>query len=211
MKIKILFVQITILLCLLANNLHAQTNTTGYKWLRQIESNRTTGKTQFYKFISASDRVVAFALPVTFFAVGVIEKNTEVKKKSLYILESTVITLGATFLLKEIIKKDRPGVRDSTFHPVVNESGYAFPSGHTSTAFAMATSFTLAHPRWYVALPAFTYATLVGYSRLYLGVHYPVDILAGAILGSGTAWLTFKANQWINKSKKDKQKKVALL
>lgn len=78
------------------------------------------------------------------------------------------------------------------------------PSGHTSTAFATATSLSLAYPKWYVVAPSFVWAGAIGYSRMHLGVHYPSDVLAGAIVGSGSAYLTYKANQWINKKRKKK-------
>ena len=46
---------------------------------------------------------------------------------------------------------------------------------------------------------------LLGYSRMYLNVHYPSDVLASAILGSGTAWLTWKANKkWLQRKKQKK-------
>jgi undecaprenyl-diphosphatase len=77
----------------------------------------------------------------------------------------------------------------------------SFPSGHTSVAFSTATSLYLAYPKWYVAVPAFTYAASVGYSRMYLGVHYPSDVLAGAVIGAGSAWLMYKANKWLFKKK----------
>ncbi|HMX78072.1 MAG TPA: phosphatase PAP2 family protein, partial [Chitinophagaceae bacterium] len=69
-------------------------------------------------------------------------------------------------------------------------------------AFATATSLTLITKKWYVAVPAYSWASLVGYSRMYLGVHYPADVLGGALLGTGSAFLSYKINQWLHPEKK---------
>jgi undecaprenyl-diphosphatase len=66
----------------------------------------------------------------------------------------------------------------------------SFPSGHTSSAFQWATGCALACPKWYVVVPAYAYACGIGYSRMYLGVHYPSDVLAGALVGGGSAVLS---------------------
>jgi undecaprenyl-diphosphatase len=71
----------------------------------------------------------------------------------------------------------------------------SFPSGHTSSAFNTATFICLTYPKWYVIAPAALWATSVAYSRMYLGVHYPSDVLAGAVLGAGTAYLTYYLNK----------------
>jgi undecaprenyl-diphosphatase len=84
----------------------------------------------------------------------------------------------------------------------IDETGKSMPSGHTAFAFTTATSIYLAYPKWYVALPAFTWATAVGYSRMYLGQHYPSDVLMGAIVGGGSACLT----NWLNKKFIEKKK-----
>ena len=79
----------------------------------------------------------------------------------------------------------------------------SFPSGHTSSAFATATSLSLAYPEWYVIVPSFAYAGTVAYSRMHLGVHYPSDVAAGALIGAGCAYLTFKVNKaLLNKNKR---------
>ena len=57
----------------------------------------------------------------------------------------------------------------------------SFPSGHTASAFAFATAVTADVP--ILAVPLFGLATAVGYSRVHTGVHYPADVMAGAILG----------------------------
>jgi|CXWL01.1.fsa_nt_gi undecaprenyl-diphosphatase len=205
------FIKSFIAFCFLSGTVNAQTDNWEYRMLRNIADNRTAGKTKFYKTISQSNAVVSFAVPATYFAIGLAEKNTTLKKKALYMIESMAVTQGTTFLLKTITKKERPGVKDPTFIAVVNASNYAFPSGHTSGAFSMAASFTIACPKWYVAVPSFTYAALVGYSRLYLGVHFPTDVFAGAIIGAGSAWAMYRLNKWMHKSKKDKLKEAPAL
>jgi undecaprenyl-diphosphatase len=71
-------------------------------------------------------------------------------------------------------------------------STYSFPSGHAATSFACATVLAVFAPRWRV--PFFVLATLIGLSRLYNGVHYPTDVVAGALLGVLTARLLLSAN-----------------
>jgi undecaprenyl-diphosphatase len=60
-------------------------------------------------------------------------------------------------------------------------STHSFPSGHSATAFACATVLASLAPRWRV--PFFVLAALIAFSRIYNGVHYPTDVLAGSALG----------------------------
>jgi undecaprenyl-diphosphatase len=103
--------------------------------------------------------------------------------------------------MKYSINRTRPFI---TYPDIMKKSGAAspsFPSGHTSGAFATATSVSLAYPKWYVIVPMFSWAGAVGYSRMDLGVHYPSDVLAGALVGAGSAWLTYYVNKkLINKA-----------
>jgi undecaprenyl-diphosphatase len=67
--------------------------------------------------------------------------------------------------------------------PVASLYERSFPSGHAQAAFGTATYVSLVYPR--LAVPAAVVAVLIGVSRIYLGVHFPIDVLAGALLGIG--------------------------
>lgn len=94
-------------------------------------------------------------------------------------------------LLKQSMKRDRPfeGIVDVEFR-VQPPDRFSFPSGHTASAFLMATLLvcTLSLNKA-EQIPIFLWASTVGVARVYLGVHYPTDVLAGAILGITTAQL----------------------
>jgi membrane-associated phospholipid phosphatase len=51
------------------------------------------------------------------------------------------------------------------------------------------------YPKWYIIVPSICWAGAVGYSRMHLGVHYPSDVVAGALVGAGSAWLTHYVNK----------------
>jgi undecaprenyl-diphosphatase len=84
--------------------------------------------------------------------------------------------------LKFIIERPRPCHELWDIHLLVGcGSGYSFPSSHAVNNFAGALLLSYFLPRWTWAF--FTYATAVAFSRVYVGVHYPSDIVAGAIVG----------------------------
>jgi undecaprenyl-diphosphatase len=92
----------------------------------------------------------------------------------------------ASFGLKAIFDVERPSMRYAEPKPLVHPPHDAsFPSGHAATSFAAATVLSFARPRW---APAFYLLALaIGFSRVYVGVHYPLDIVGGAVLGIGVA------------------------
>lgn len=103
---------------------------------------------------------------------------------------------GITTGLKYAIKRKRPFDAYPDAFACRDEVGpLSFPSGHTTVAFASATSLTLTYKKWYVALPSFAYAGLVGYSRMRLGVHYPSDVMAGMLIGIGAGFLTWQLDR----------------
>jgi membrane-associated phospholipid phosphatase len=84
--------------------------------------------------------------------------------------------------------------------PAPGDARLSFPSGHASLSAALATSWSLSHPRWYVIGPGALWATGVALSRVHLGVHYPSDILAGIILGVGVAVLVDQLRRTVTPS-----------
>ena len=102
----------------------------------------------------------------------------------------TILTVLAAELaalgLKHLIGRHRPYVANPLPEPLMNtQLDLALPSGHAATSFAGATLLGLAAPR--LALPFLALAAAIAWSRVYVGVHYPSDVLAGAALGAAIA------------------------
>jgi undecaprenyl-diphosphatase len=89
-------------------------------------------------------------------------------------------------LLKLVGGRERPFLADPEQDPLVGTPlDLSFPSGHAATSFAGATLLAWYAPR--LAVPLYALAALVAWSRVYVGVHYPFDIVAGALLGIAVA------------------------
>ena len=90
------------------------------------------------------------------------------------------------FILKDFIARPRPCHADETVALLIKRpSSFSCPSVHTALAFAATMSVFLWNRK--AGIPALVFAALVGFSRLYFFVHYPTDVLFGAILGAGVA------------------------
>lgn len=85
--------------------------------------------------------------------------------------------------LKNLVERARPFDKIPSLQFLIRKPhDFSFPSGHTSSSFAVATVFLAMLPLW-VGVAALTIAVLIAFSRMYLGVHYPSDVLCGAVLG----------------------------
>ncbi len=108
------------------------------------------------------------------------------KMYSFSLIFLTIISAWFTSnLIKVIARLPRPYV-ETGFRPVEMESGFSFPSSHATILFALAFAVSFLYPKYGKVL--LFMAILVALSRVILGVHYPVDVLAGAGLGYLVSW-----------------------
>lgn len=172
----------------------AQPSSTGWEWryLKKIEDNRTSEGIHFNQIISDLSDPVSLAFPITYLTAGIITKDSLLKFRGLTLLSNVAINAGITYAMKKMVNRPRPAESDPSFTVLTPAASRSFPSGHTSEAFSLATTLTILHPKWYVIVPSYTFASLVGYSRMYLGAHYPSDVIAGALVGAGAAWLNYR-------------------
>ena len=104
-------------------------------------------------------------------------------------------------IVKNIVARPRPYRMMETLTILIPEPGeYSFPSGHTSSSFAAGVVLYLMLPKKY-GVPAMILAFLIGISRLYVGVHYPTDVLGGIVMGTLIAVAVVKVTGLIEKKK----------
>lgn len=112
---------------------------------------------------------------------------------------SGVALLGSLIInnhiIKNIVQRPRPFVTFTDLQILIpTPSEFSFPSGHTASSFAAAGVFYSNLPKKF-GVPAVILAGLIGLSRLYVGVHYPTDVIAGIVMG---ILLSFMAERLVN-------------
>ena len=116
------------------------------------------------------------------------------RKMALAGLAAFAIGFASSHLLKELTLRPRPFVAlDHVRLLVPGPASYAFPSGHATSSFAVASGVILCARRLLKEVPPWGWgmlglAALISYSRIYVGVHWPTDVAAGAILGLASGW-----------------------
>ena len=159
---------------------------------------RTPFFVTFFKFVTQFGDGVAITIVGISIAVALINRSRAHDAVGLAV--SIFCSLATSFFLKLIIERARPL---SPF-PIIDVAGYAFPSLHATMAMAMYGFLVYlvwkspqpALMRWvWMIIPA-ALVVLVGFSRIYLGVHFLSDVIAGYIVGSLFVWIGIQAAQY---------------
>lgn len=157
------------------------------KILLDIAAGRTQQQNDVFLFLSRTNNYVNYGVPLGMMTAGILSGDKITRQNAVYVASSSLVSFAFTNLMKVIIKRPRPFVKNVNIVPLYRAGGYSLPSGHTSSSFTTATALTSVYPKWYVAVPSYLWAGAVSYSRLYIGVHNPSDVAAGAVSGTGAA------------------------
>jgi membrane-associated phospholipid phosphatase len=157
--------------------------------LANINLNRNKNLDSIFQFVTNISGFFSISISLLLLSIGLIRKDISLKFKGLYVLGTLIITALISTSLKYSISRPRPFVTYSFIEKLTSGGNPSFPSGHTSDAFALAAALSIVFPKWYVLAPAFLWAGVIGYSRMDLGVHYPSDVLLGAIIGTSSAYM----------------------
>lgn len=107
------------------------------------------------------------------------------------LISLAIEALCCNVILKPLVARTRPYDINQTIHIIINKpTDFSFPSGHTGVSFAAASAIFFSGNK--LGIPSLFFAALIGFSRLYLYVHYPTDVLAGAIIGLLTGFIAVR-------------------
>ena len=150
--------------------------------------------------LSRSGIILPVGIPTAMGIYALIKKDQPLLKEAVYIGTTVIEAVGLTYGLKHAFDRRRPYEKyPEMIHPIEAEDSPSFPSGHTAAAFSLAASLSITYPKWYVIAPSAVWACGVGLARINQGVHYPSDVIAGAAIGTGCAFLNIYINHWLNK------------
>lgn len=164
-------------------------------WVHQIDlyfqdlirSNITENKTNIFKFITnlAAPSVAIILTIVASLISWLIKRDIRIP---LFLIINVVVGAGLMAVIKQIVRRSRPAISER----LITEHGFSFPSGHATNAMVFYGSLFILiliymqKPKilkWLIEIILVLVIIAIPISRVYLGVHYPTDVLAGLLLG----------------------------
>jgi membrane-associated phospholipid phosphatase len=183
------------LICILSTSLLHYFQDLDIRLLTQIFENRYPSFDSTFIFITNTAAAIAFGVPGIMIINGLVKKKRILWRNGLTIILAVATSAIVANILKYSIGLPRP----YEIYPFIEKLSVGgsptFPSGHTADAFAFAVAATFIYRKWFIAIPCLLWASLVGYSRMCLGVHFPSDVIGGALVGAACAGIYY----WISK------------
>ena len=154
--------------------------------------------TPIFKFITSLGNSGWFWIAVTILCLLFVKTRKVGVLSAIALIGSVVIN---NLILKNLIARTRPyEVIEGLERIIEAQPDYSFPSGHAGASFAAAVIFFIYLPKKF-GVPALVLAILISLSRLYVGVHYPTDILAGALISTAIAVCVWKVDEHMQNKK----------
>lgn len=147
-------------------------------FLVKLEGIRNEFLTKFFEFITmfGEETLLIVFIAVFYFVID--------KKMAQRVFFITAASLGVNGVVKNFAKVPRPfSTGKVTCVRPDTATGYAFPSGHTQNVATWTSAFAVHLKKWWMTIIAVLLTIGVGFSRLYLGAHYPSDVIVGTIIG----------------------------
>ena len=145
---------------------------------------------------NASSYPVFVGAPVGIWVTGALRGEPALRRAGFRMATAEGVVAGVVLVLKELIGRPRPYKTTPDLQlrsrDRLASSTDAMPSGHAALAFSLATAGVLETRTWTAAFPLYAWAASVALARPYMGLHYPSDVLFGAMLGTGLTWGVYR-------------------
>jgi len=186
---------------LLVPRLAAQESGVDTQVFRWINHGQNPERNGFFEYLDLSSLPTFAAVPIGFLVVGAIAENPSTAFVGSMSAVGQITAFGITTALKETFSRPRPfeTLPDVLVKHRWSAHGNSFPSGHASQAFSIATVIALKYERASMTIPLFLWATSVGIGRIYLGLHYPSDVVGGMIVGIASGFVAWSLRAVIQK------------
>jgi membrane-associated phospholipid phosphatase len=174
------------------------------KLFRSVNNCRTKFFDNTLPYTDKSVFAAAIILPSAMFIYGRAADKSYEENTAVLLALSEATNLLLNLGIKNIVKRPRPyqSLSHVYYKNVSIKDEYSFPSSHTSTSFSIAATFALRYSKYpQIYVPMYLWGLVVGYGRMYFGMHYPSDVLGGAVLGSLSAIAVYSLRSEIIKAK----------
>ncbi len=162
-----------------------------YRWVNRL-ADRTTWAHGFFRFYANFGVVLFAGLLLAAFLDGRRHGHTIEVAGSVWAGAAALVALGVGQFIGGAVDRLRPYEAMSDVHVLIDRTtDFSFPSDHATMAGAIAVGLLLTNRRW--GIPAVVAAVLMAFTRVYVGAHYPSDVLAGLALGGVIA----AAGHWL--------------